>query len=374
MPNVHYADAMSEALSRLDGLGYERGEQGDLANHGPMGAEALAALGFGEHIGDWVERYKRAVPHHEPPQARFAIDPGDEQDWRGALGSMPRAGDWEALFARELADEPWRRVLARWWPRLLPGLLGGLTHGLIRTAHAVRALGAAEQPGPGAVAELARGLAYWAARHTELPGDPRLDGELHLARAVAALPRPRRQDDDEAPPAGAAPLPGPARRLRRLGAEPEAFAGYADALGSLAPAGAQALLSDMTSTFAGIYLVHHEVPPVPLVHGVTAPAAIRLVLPELPAEQHEASVAAMWQVHVALLLAFTSSGDGEQDSRRLAERGEPEPADRLIAAAAEHGDEHVIKFTEACEREHALRPDPRFRAAVAAAQHRIPRR
>lgn len=32
---------------------------------------------------------------------------------------------------------------------------------------------------------------------------------------------------------------------------------------------------------------------------------------------------------------------------------------------------HVIKFTEACLREHALRPDPRYPAAVLAAQQRI---
>lgn len=29
-----------------------------------------------------------------------------------------------------------------------------------------------------------------------------------------------------------------------------------------------------------------------------------------------------------------------------------------------HGDEHVVKFTEACYRENALQPDPRFAAAV----------
>jgi hypothetical protein len=31
----------------------------------------------------------------------------------------------------------------------------------------------------------------------------------------------------------------------------------------------------------------------------------------------------------------------------------------------------VLKFTEACQREHALRPDPRYPAAVLAAQQRI---
>jgi hypothetical protein len=39
-----------------------------------------------------------------------------------------------------------------------------------------------------------------------------------------------------------------------------------------------------------------------------------------------------------------------------------------------NGDEHVIKFTEACYRENAIQPDPRFAAAAQAALHRIPPR
>jgi hypothetical protein len=52
---ISYEDAVNDALERLDDLGYERGAQGDFANHGPMGAEALAALGHGEQVGAWVE-------------------------------------------------------------------------------------------------------------------------------------------------------------------------------------------------------------------------------------------------------------------------------------------------------------------------------
>jgi hypothetical protein len=46
----------------------------------------------------------------------------------------------------------------------------------------------------------------------------------------------------------------------------------------------------------------------------------------------------------------------------------------LIARALAKGDEHVIKFTEAALRENSLRPDPRFPAAILAAQQRIPAR
>lgn len=354
-----YADAIGEALERLDGLGFERGAQGDFANHGPMGAEALATLGFTDDVANWVESYKGAMAHHEPPAARFTIDPRAETSWREALGRFDRAGDWEQLFERELRDEPWRQVLARWWPRLLPGLLAGLTHGLIRTAHAVRCLSATERPADLVRTELARGLAYWAARYTSLPGHARLVGDHRVTRAVARLPR---QPLDQ-PSAG----PAAAERLQRL----QEFPGYADALRDLAPDDAHWMLSEMTTTFAGVYLAHPELMPVPLIHGVTAPAALRLVLPHLPGPLHRPSIAAMWQVHVALLLAFTRDHRAEGESLAAASAAELPPATDLLTRALHHGDEHVIKLAEACQREHALRPDPRFPAAVLAAQQRI---
>ena len=42
--------------------------------------------------------------------------------------------------------------------------------------------------------------------------------------------------------------------------------------------------------------------------------------------------------------------------------------DELIDRAIACGDEHAIKFTEVCLREHALKPDPAF---LAAADHAI---
>ena len=65
-----YASAMAEAYERLDGLGFERGDSLELANHGPMGAEALTTMGFGAEVASWVEDFKSNVTHHDPPQAR----------------------------------------------------------------------------------------------------------------------------------------------------------------------------------------------------------------------------------------------------------------------------------------------------------------
>ncbi|MGW6916241.1 questin oxidase family protein [Kitasatospora sp. NPDC054939] len=362
MPATSYRDALNDALERLDDLGYERGEGVDLANHGPMGAEALALLGQEDEVARWVGRYRRAMEHHEPPAARFALDPADESSWRPALGSFHRAGDWERLFTRQLAEAHWREVLVRWWPRLLPGLFAGLTHGLIRTAHAVRGLDAAgANPTALQLNELARGLAYWAARYTELPGRPRLHGPYSLRAAVAALPR--------------TPLDGPAgpqaarHRLDTLAELP----GYTTSLHWLTPHDAPRLLSDMTAQFADVYLGHPEVYPVPLIHGLTAPAAARLLLPHLPYEQYEPTLARLWQIHTAFLLAFTTDRRDEDTDAWHHELPELPPLNELGARAAEHGDEHVIKFTEACLREYALRPDPRYPAAAFAAQRRITR-
>lgn len=358
MMAMSYGDAVNEALERLDDLGYERGDH-DFANHGPMGAEAVAALGYGDEVAGWVQRYRNAMAHHEPPEPRFPLDATDESSWRPALGVFERVGDWEQLFGRELAQAPWREVLARWWPRLLPGLLAALTHGTIRTAHAVRGLAAAQTPSALQLTELARGLAYWAGRYTELPGQALFIGEHALADAIRALPR---LPND--------PSADPGHRLRHLGEHP----GYGAALTALAPQHTQWLLSEMTAEFAGVYLAHAEAFPVPLVHGVTAPAAVRLVLPHLPDELHQPSLAALWQAHTALLIAFTSDHGTEDTAREQAIETDIPAFDELSARALDHGDEHVIKLTEACLREHSLRPDPRYPAAALAAHQRIPRR
>ncbi|MCX4981882.1 questin oxidase family protein [Streptomyces sp. NBC_00572] len=362
MPSISYSDALNDALERMDDLGYERGQGVDLANHGPMGAEALALLGQGDEVAQWVGRYRKAMEHHEPPAARFALDPADESSWRPALGTFRRAGDWEQLFTRELAEAHWREVLVRWWPRLLPGLFAGLTHGVIRTAHAVRGLYATGDGGTVLqLKELARGLAYWAARYSELPGRPRLHGPHELPDAVATLPR--------------VPLDGPmgpGTALHRLDTLAE-LPGYGESLEALSPQQAPRLLSEMTAQFADVYLGHPEVYPVPLIHGVTAPAAVRLVLPHLPHELHEPTLARLWQVQSAFLFAFTSDRRDEGTAAWESEVPDLPPLDDLGARAVEHGDEHVIKFTEACLREYALRPDPRYPAAAFAAQRRITR-
>ena len=96
-----------------------------------------------------------------------------DQTWRESLGSINRVADWDRYFHAQLAEEPWRDVLARWWPRLLPGLAAAATHGVIRTSHAARSLAAAEEAGADTAGRSASSAAGWPTgrrRYLELPG------------------------------------------------------------------------------------------------------------------------------------------------------------------------------------------------------------
>ena len=133
------------------------------ANHYPMAAETLEALGHEELI---EEPWRAGAASYAGTAPRIA----PITDAAQALGDYARYGDWLELFHAELAREPWRTVVARWTPRLAPGVSAAVFHGLIRTAHAVRALRRRESGAR--LDELAVGLAYWAARYAELPAAP----------------------------------------------------------------------------------------------------------------------------------------------------------------------------------------------------------
>ena len=146
---------LDEALERLRDTGPER--NGWLSNHAPMAAEALTRRGHAAQVHRWLDGYGHLL--EERPRG---ISPIPRDQWRDPLGDPVRTGDWLTFFERELAAAPWREVLAVWWPRLLPGIAAGATHGVIRVGHAVRALLDVETAPR--VMELAHGLAYWAAR------------------------------------------------------------------------------------------------------------------------------------------------------------------------------------------------------------------
>src|SRR5512139_2322561 len=124
---------LDEAYERLRDSGPER--RGWLSNHAPMAVEALARYGHEGEVHRWIDGYADRLGERPRCIARIPAD-----EWRDPLGDPVRTGDWLDYFARELAGRPWREALSVWWPRLLPGIAAGATHGVIRVGHAVRAL------------------------------------------------------------------------------------------------------------------------------------------------------------------------------------------------------------------------------------------
>lgn len=331
--------ALDEALARFAATGPEFG--GGLSNHGPMAAEALVALGRADAVAGWSEWYARRLT--EPPEARNPIAP---DEWRGALGDIARAGDWVVFFDRALTDAPWPEVLETWTARLAPGIIAGATHGVLRTAHAVRSL----DRGANAhrLHELAEALGYWAARYQRLPGAWQGSGALPPSEAVASVPR-------------VAPEHAPAglifESVKALEADQFApVVGYVDVSGDPG-----VFVSELTRTFVRHYLANADRASIAFVHSVTVPSALRILAPHLADETRQAAMAYAWQACASLYATY-----GGVDAREVSPAVEPvavdleDLADRAVAAR----DEHVIKFTEACFREHRLTPDPAFIVAA----------
>lgn len=337
-------EAIEDGLARLQlkGVGFTMGP--GFAEHGPMVVEAISSLGFDDRAGAWVDAYNGKRRHLPLPPPQRPIDGADDGDWRAALGVFPRAADWLAFFRAALADTPWPKVLRVWVPRLLDGHAGGLTHGLIRTAHAVRCLPAEGAPSELTRDELAHGLGYWAASYHRSPGDPDCSGALDLDEALYRLPRGEGAD-------------------------------IAPAIESLAPvADIEEAIGRHTASFGRLLLAHDELAPVPtiqLVHSITAPRSMRDLLPYLPPESGPWAYRLLWRVSagiVARLARPLAAGSESDPPRAVASATPTELADRAIA----HGDEHVIKLTEACLYEDRVRPDPVYRVLAEAMLRRLP--
>jgi len=329
----HLNSVLDDALERVRGMGPEAVH--GAPNHGPMAAEALVALGCSDEVSRWVDDYRRElVPM---PQAR---SPVTEYTWREALGVIQRIGDWQAFFLTQFAEAPWQTVFAQWIPRLIPGLMAGGTHGLIRTAHAIRAL--SEAATPVRVEELASALAYWAAYHQTLPGVPRLRGPLDLDRAIEQVPR---IGDDRRNKGRREGVP---RELVRVLAEYPDFAAAVDRLGTIEAVDKS--LNRLTEMGARLYLANASTHPLVFIHALTGPAAVRLLLPHMPVWLREVALAYCWQAIAAWVAAYGSDTPGPPDDS--APPSEPE----IIGRALGTRDHHAIKLAEACLREHRLNP------------------
>jgi hypothetical protein len=344
--------SLDEALEILVPHGIEL-KNGN-SNHAPMVAEALCALGRPDAVMPWITRYReRMLPR---PLAGGRLR---REDWRSALGERARFADWSAFFAEELRERPWREVLDYWMERLAPGFCAAATHGVIRVGHAARGL--AESETPPRLRELADAFASWAATYQELPANVLVaNGRLTPREAIARVPL---VPSDRRGKAG-----NITATLQVLDDTPE-FAptiGLIDTSGDLAP-----LVAKLTEVFARVYLANaHDIrTTIAFIHGVTSPAALGHIAPEITEQTARAALPFAWQSGCGLYACF--GGD-----TAMAEDIEPVEADEdgLIERAIAHGDEHVIKFTEACLQRHALCPSLVYIAAADHVRGMIPRR
>ncbi|MET7378734.1 questin oxidase family protein [Streptomyces sp. NPDC005526] len=318
-----------------------------------MASDALIAMGYDSVVVPWVDAYRRRLD--APASATHRIGTS-EREWRCALGDVSRVEDWIDFFRRELDERPWEEVLVLWWPRLAPGIAAAAAHGLIRTAHAVRAISRSAEPPPPLLDELARGLGYWACRYHTFPDRLPRYGSRPVDEVVEALPRLGRDVPADGP--GIMGRMVPAMTLPHLTetcAEVHRPGGVEQALGEITGAAARVFARQSKAS-------------IPLVHALTAPAALRFLLPHLPEDFHRPAFAAVWQLSAVIVAAF----DHPSTRIPLPDAGTPVLSpDELAGRAAEHGDEHVIKMTEACIREHARHAVPYYLHAAGAALERI---
>jgi hypothetical protein len=209
--------------------------------------------------------------------------------------------------------------------------------------------------------ELADAFASWAATHQQLPTSGRAaNGRLTPREAIARIP--------VVPPDRRGNAGNITASLRMLDDVPE-FAlviGLIDTTANLAP-----LVAELTEAFARVYLANaHDIrTTIAFIHGVTSPAALGNIAPEISEQTARAALRYAWQSGCALYACF----GGET---AMAEDIEPRKADadELVERAIAHGDEHVIKFTEACLHRHTFGPSPVYIAAADHVSRMIPRR
>jgi hypothetical protein len=350
MPAPSYA-SLDDALEIIAPYGIAL--KNSNSNHAPMVAEALCAMGRPEAVLPWVARYRERMLPRPEAGARILAD-----DWRGALGERDRFADWSAFFAEELEEASWREVLDCWMDRLAPGFCAAATHGVIRVGHAARSL--AEDKTPQRLRELADALASWAATYQELPASSAGNDTTTPRQAITRVPivpLDRRKDGGNI-----------TASLAMLGDFPE-FApaiGMIDTRGELAP-----LVAELTEVFARVYLANARDirTTIAFIHGVTSPAALGNIAPQVGDRTARAALRYAWQAGCGLYACFGGATAAAADIV-VPTRDEDELVDRAIA----HGDEHVIKFTEACLHRNVLSPSPAYFAAVDHVSSMIPRR
>jgi Questin oxidase-like len=193
-----------------------------------------------------------------------------------------------------------------------------------------------------------------------LPEDDRRCGEvMPLAQAVRSVP-----------------IVPPERRLRGnitaalavLGEFPQ-FLPVIGWFGSDGPIEPQ--IAQLTEVFARVYLANaRDIPTaIAFIHAVTSPSALGNIVPHLEQATARSLLRYAWQSCSALYACY-GSGSAFVDDLPSCDKS----AEELAAQAVGHGDEHVIKFTEACLGRHGIAASAAYLAAADHVAKVVPRR
>lgn len=319
---------------------------GGLSNHGPMACEALEALGETERIEPFFQGYRARL---QPMPVASVLE-----DWSAARGQPEARAGLIASMEAELSRSGPQALMHAALPQLLPGMVGGAFHGLLRTAHAYR--GWTRSPSQPRARELAHGLGYWAARYQTLPGTP--GAAAVPGRGVAAV----LQRTPIVPPEDR--QPGLIfERFAVLGRDGQ-FASVLEsydpasqapdvALDALVAAAARLFVTTRSGGAGFVYL-----------HGVTGSAALRLLLPALSEEDQQVAVGYLVQ---AVAAVHATHAQPESSATEPVAAADADPA-VLASRAAKSDDDHTIKLVEAALREYEGTGAPEL---LAAAAHRL---
>jgi hypothetical protein len=329
-------ERLDEALSTLHNYAPEWNE--GLSNHGSIVAETMITLRRGDHIKPWIDNYIKRLSHHPGIGNPFE---GDQ--WKTELGNYDRFSDWLAFFRQQIQTKDWTAVLKDWIPILSPGLSGGGTHGLIRTAHCVRSL--PNEVTPIKLNELAESLAYWAARYQAISSHW-IDntGDRLPSQVMGSLPLLEEEQGEVylisggIARAAADSLFDKTIQKVDLSVDPSYF------------------ISDCTSVMALAYLANadnsNKTDLITWIHAITAPSAMRLLLPYVDEEGIPILLKSVWQATAAI---YSWKAKNPMIMDVPVYRGDLET---LIDRAIQTGDEHAIKLTEVAIREASLGYSP----------------
>ena len=340
-----YDDTLDELAS------YDIALKNGNSNHAPMVAEALCALGHPEAVGPWLSLYRPRLQPRPASASRSRARRGTKSSAAAIALAIGRC-----FLPGNSKPVPGKACSIAGWGGWRPGFARRRLHGVIRVGHAVRGLAQGETPSRRL--ELGDALASWAATWQTLPEGDTAPGAAmrpeQAIRVVPLLPAARRR-------------PATSTALSALADFPEfvPVAGLVDTAGALEPQ-----IAELCELFARIYLANaRDIPTtIAFIHGVTSLAALGHIGPQVGEGTARLALRYAWQSGCALYACYGAVPPATE----ALPSGD---ADGLAEAAIANGDEHVIKFTEACLSRNQLAASAVYAAAAAHVANMIrPRR